>query len=77
MITFLPIWIPGLSASTMKPVKALLAGACWSGSVRASRKYLGRTEMGAQLIPNNQTLHGKNAEWFCPYLYCTENRVVR
>lgn len=39
-LTFLPIWTPGVSASTMKPVKALLAGHLGSELVRASRKYL-------------------------------------
>jgi len=39
-LTFLPGWTPGVSASTIKPVKALLAGHLGSESVRASRKYL-------------------------------------
>ena len=38
--TFLPFVTPGASASTMKPVKALPAGALGSGSVRARTKYL-------------------------------------
>lgn len=38
--TFLPICTPGLSASTMNPVKALPAGALGSEFVRANKKYL-------------------------------------
>lgn len=38
--TFLPGVMPGVSRSTIKPVKALLAGAFGSGFVRASTKYL-------------------------------------
>lgn len=40
MLTFRPGVRPGVSLSTMKPVKALLAGAFGSGFVLAKRKYL-------------------------------------
>lgn len=38
--TFLPGVTPGVSLSTINPVKALLAGALGSGFVRANTKYL-------------------------------------
>lgn len=48
-LTFLPTRIPGVSASTMKPVKALPAEHLGSGLVRARRKYL-ETRQDVQMV---------------------------
>lgn len=52
--TFRPNVIPGVSASTTKPVKPLPAGA--SGSVRAKRKYLDRFKNKKQKKTNEDPL---------------------
>lgn len=59
VVTFLPIWIPGVSASTIKPVKALAVEHLGSALVRARRKYLKHWRGKKKKKSHKQTTRGQ------------------